>query len=439
MNCLNCGAPVDPTKKFCQVCGYPVEAAPAYNGDAPSEFADVPFSQNPAPAYTQAPEFGQPAAPAYNQQSAPAAKAPKKFNLGKNALIPIVAVILVIVLALSSSAIYTASKPQIKIASALEKTLFSAESFNLEVEIEGETLGEGYVAFGKTTFTSDFYADVGMAGVEVVCNDGNLVVNFGGNCVEVSLPDAFATVQSELDEIISTFNSDLSAEEIVEMAKEEYGVEITPEQVMDWAENLVKNKKLNEDVIKDIYNEVGVYVIAKELEIDVKEVPTYKEVKKIITGAVTKGINGDGFEVTDKNSKDGVKYYNITLHPGELYISMVEYILDCKQLEGVFESEMGEEAREDFENNLEELKEAKEDDEEEFLENTGELDVTIGIDGGYLVYFEIEDRIAITLSEINKKHDAEEDYNSVVDDAEAHTKVDLDNIDEAINAVEDMI
>lgn len=431
MNCLNCGNPVDPSKKFCPVCGYPVQAAPANNGNAPTEFADAPVYQNPA--YSQAPGYSQPAAPVYNQQAAPntAAKAPKKFNLGKNILIPVVAVILVIVLALSGSAIYMAAKPQVKIASAVEKTLFSAESFNVEVEIEGETIGEGYVAFGETTFTSDFYADVAFEGFKVVCNDGNLVVDFGGQCLEVSLPDAFATIQSELDDIISAINSEASADELVDMVNDEYGVEITPEQVMDWAENLIKNEKINEDVVKDIYNTVGIPFIATELEIEEKEVPTYKEARKILTGAVTKGINSDGFEVTDTKTKDGVKYYDVTLHMGELYISMIEYILDCKQLEGIFESDMGKDARDELEETLEEVKEAKEDGDEEFEEQEAEF--IIGIDGGYLVYFEIEDMIAVTLSEVNENQDAEEDYNSIIDDAEEHSKVDVENFEEEIN------
>lgn len=420
MICSNCGNTVDGTKKFCHVCGYPVQQPADENYDSPTEFAEIPGNQN-------ASAVAQPAMADYGYQNSSEAlfdKQPKKKNL-KMILIPVIAIVLVVAIALGGWGIFLAANPQVRIARALEKTLFSAKSFAVEVSYDGETLGEGYVSFGKTTFTSDFYVEI--EGEKMVCNDGMLLMPMGdGTYVSADLPAAFADLKENLDEIIGMFTSGESADVIADELNERFDTDISPEKVLEWAENLIKNKKINEDVIKEIYDSVLVPAVSAEFDLDEGAVPNYKKLKKIISNAFIKGFKGDALKVKDTERKSGIKYYEVEVNTAELAKGMIEYALDCKDLEGVLDIEFdGATVREFLEDMLEEVTDFMDSDDYDPDDQT--IEFKVGIKGGYLVAVEYED-FEVTLKEVNKKHDAKKDYEEVEDDADE--VIDYDNVED---------
>lgn len=429
MICSNCGSVVDGTKKYCHVCGYPVQqpaeadvdatamAAPSDGMDyaAPdvnnSEFTEGGYAVSSAPAYAQ------PATTSGPSYYAGFEEKPKKNNIPK-ILIPIVAVLLVVIIAFGGWGIFLAVNPQVKVAKAVEKTLFKTKSFSFELSADGYDVAEGYVAFGKTTFTSDFFVEIEDMGL--VCDDGQLLVPYSGNeYIAIDLPEVFAGLTENLDDVLSDFVGG-DAEEVSEMLEDEFGVEVTPEKVTEWAETIIKNKTINEKVIEEIWNTVAIPVAAKYLDLDEKDIPDYDDIRSIIAGALTKGINGDAFKVEDTSKKDGVKYYECEVDLYELAKGMLEYALDCKKLEGILEAEQGGETlREFLEDTLDDI------DEDYFPDDPVEF--TVGIKNGYLVAVEFDD-LEVKISEINKNHDAKEDYAEVEDDADSVIEFDFDTL-----------
>ena len=417
MFCSNCGNTVDASKKFCHVCGFPIQKAADENYDSPTEFTENPGTQNANAASQSEAGYTQSAMADYGYQNSSEAlydKQPKKKNL-KKLLIPVIAIVLVAVIALGGWGIFLSANPEVRIAKAAEKTLFSTKSFAVEVSYDGETLGEGYVSFGKTTFTSDFFAEID--GEKIVCDDGQLLMPLGdGSYISADLPAFFAELKEGLDELVSMVAGGGSADEIAEEINDRFNTNISPEKVLEWAENLIKNNKINEDVVAEIYNTVLVPGLAAEFDIEEGDIPNYKKLKSIIGQAFVKGINGDALEVKDTKTKNGIKYYEVEVNPIELAKGLGEFALECKDLEAILEVEVGGvTAREALEEFVEEATDYIEDDDYDPKEETYEF--TVGIKNGYLVAVEFED-FEVKLTEINKKHDAKNDYEDVDGDAD---------------------
>lgn len=422
MICSNCGSNVDGSKKFCHVCGYPVQQPADENYDSPTEFAELPGNQNINVGYTQSAmaDYGY-----QNSSEALYDKQPKKKNF-KKLLIPVIAVVLVVAIALGGWGIFLAANPQVRIARAVEKTLFSAKSFALELSYDGEKFGEGYVSFGKTTFTSDFYAE--FQDMQIVCDDGQLLMPIGSSYISADLPSLFAELKEDIDEIAAMIAGSESADVIAEEINERYSTDITPEKVLEWAENLIKNNKINEDVISEIYDTVLIPAISAEFDISEDDIPNYKNLKKILGKAFIKGFNDEALKVTDTERKNGIKYYDVEINIIELEKDMAEYALECKDLESLLEIELGgETVREALEAFVEEA--ADYTDSDEYDPDDSTVEFRIGIKSGYLVAVEYEGYEA-TLTEINKKHDAKNDYEEL--EGEANEVVELDSLEQLL-------
>lgn len=419
MICSNCGSAVDGSKKYCHVCGYPVQPSSEVDLDATmaapgpdyanlnnGEFSGGDFGVNGMPARPQ------PATPAEHSNFTGFEEKPKKKGL-KKLLIPVVAIVLVAAIALGAWGIFLATNPEVKIARAIEKTLFKTKSFSFEISADGYDIAEGYVAFGKTTFTSDFCVEA--EDMKIVCDDGQLLVPYGGvqNYAAFDLPELFAELTEGLDDVLSDL-AGADSEAFAEELEKQFGVEVTPDQVAEWAETLIKNKTINENVIEEIWNTVGIPVASKYLEVDKEDIPDYDDIKSIIAGALTKGIKGDAFKVADTSKKSGVKYYECEVIPAELMKGVIEYALECKKLEAILEVEIdsdGTTLKENLEKTLEMLEDG---DYPERLDE--EVEFTVGIKDGYLVAVEY-DELEVKIADINKKHDAKDDHADVEDDA----------------------
>lgn len=429
MICSNCGNPVDGSRKFCQVCGYPVKQ-PAEDRADTGLFAGTPASYNNVADLSaeqgddysiNKPSYPQPATPTECNNDVGYEEKPKK-KMFKKILIPVVALVLAAVIALSGWGIFLAVNPEVKIARAIEKTLFNTKSFSFEATLGDTEVASGYVAFGKTTFTSDFAVEL-YNGLNVVCDDGQLLFPVGREgYYAVDMPGVFSELTEGLDDIITQFVGG-NSEELVAMLENRFGVTTTPEQVAEWAETLIKNKTINEDVIEDIWNTVGIPVAAKEFDLDEKDIPNYKDAKSIISGAFTKGIKGDAFKVKDTSSSGGVKYYECEIVPAELMKGMIKYALDCKKLEAILEIEIdGYTLKDQLETYLEVL-----EDEEypEYLDE--EIEFTVGLKGGYIAAVEYEN-LEIEISDINKKYDAKDDYDDAAEKVYRKEDLGLDDL-----------
>lgn len=436
MICSNCGSSVDSSKKYCHICGYPVQQTAEVDLDATmassggldyanhdvnnGEFFGGDFGVNGAPARPQ------PATPAEHSDFTGFEEKPKKKGL-KKLLIPVVAIVLVFAIALGAWGVFLAVNPEIKIARAVEKTLFKSKSFSFEISADGYDIAEGYVAFGKTTFTSDFL--VGLDGMEIICDDGQLLVPYSeGEYLSLDLPEVFADLTEDLDNVLSELAGG-DSEALAEKIENQFGVEVTPDKVAEWAETIIKNKTINEKVIEEIWNTVAVPAAAKYLELEAEDIPDYDDVKSIVSGALTKGVNGDAFKVADTSRKNGVKYYECEIIPSEVMKGVCEYALECKKLEAILAYELnsdGTTLKEAIEEALELL---KNEEYPEYLDE--EIEFTVGIKDGYLVAVEY-DELEVKITDINKKHDAKNDYAEAEDNANGVEELDFEKLKDTL-------
>ncbi len=426
MICSNCGSSVDGSKKFCQVCGYSVKPV-ADDGLDTGVFSGTPASSNSTAlvnAYQgddysiNKPSYPQPATPAEHNDDIGFEEKPKK-RLPKKLLVPVAALFLAVTMAFGAWGVYLEANPTIKLANALKKTLFDSKSFAFEISYDGDELADGYVAFGKTTFTSDFVVDI--FGKTLTCDDGQLLVPYGKReYVAVDMPEAFEEIAEELDDVIREITGD-DSDEAVSYLKENYGVEVTPEQVAVWAESFIEDKTVNESVIEEIWNTVAVSVIASKLDIRGDDVPDYSALKGILAETVKKGISEEAFRIEEKYKEDSVKYFVCKVNVPELEKSVIEYTLGNKKLEAILDASYeGSEntVRENLELQLKELENSEDK----------EVEMVLGIKDGFLTYVKYGDMLEIKLTDINKNHTADEDYEQVRNEAYLIEELEFDEI-----------
>lgn len=432
MVCSNCGSSFEKSKKFCPDCGYSAKPSAEDRLDS-GEFSGAPVSTAMMRAESDddyalaAFSYRQPATPAEHNDDIGFEEKPKnKKNMMIKMLAPAVALTLVVSILVAAWNIFLAVNPQVRIAKALEKTLFASKGITFELTVNGEETVAGNLVFGKNTFESDLFAE-GADGERIICDNGRLFIGLDGGCYTVDMPEICAELAKDLEEIENG-----NVTEIVETLEEKYGVEVTPKQVADWAENLIKNKTLNEKVIKEIWNTVAVPVIATYFDVDNKDVPKYTDVKNIISGALKKGIGGEAFKLVDTQKKNGIKYYNCEVVPSEIMQGMLAYVLDCKKLQPILDAQMpdGTVLRDAVENKLETIESGKYDG--DIYEK---VEVTFGIKGGCLVLLKAGDT-EFKITEADKKYDAQADYEKYSDAAQDVKEFSLDALAEKLlNAV----
>lgn len=428
MVCSNCGSSFEKSKKFCPACGYSVKPSAEDRLDS-GEFLGAPANTVMMRAEADddyalsAFSYRQPATPAEHNDDIGFEDKPKnKKNMRIKLLAPAVALTLVVSIVVAAWNIFLAVNPQVRIAKAFEKTLFASKGITFELSEDGEKTAAGNVVFGKNTFASDLFIET-ADGNRIICDNGRLFVDYGGSCYAVDMPDVCAELAKGIEEIESG-----NVTKVVDALEDKYGVEVKPEQVANWAENLIKNKTLNEKVIKELWNTVAVSVIATHFDIDDKDVPKYSDIKSIISGALKKGIGSEAFKLINTQKKNGVKYYECEVVPSEIVEGMLGYVLDCKKLQPILDAKNadGTTVRETVENKLELIESGKYNG--RIYEK---VEVRFGIKGGYLVSLKAGN-IELEIREANKKYDAAADYEKHSDAAQGVKELSLDALAEKL-------
>ncbi len=441
MICSNCGSSVDGSKKFCQVCGYAVKQITddgldqgVFSGTSASGNAALKTNADqPDDLIINKPSYPQPATPAEHNDDIGFEEKPKR-NLHKKILIPVVALILAATMAFGAWGIYVGVNPEIKIAKALNKTLFDSKSYAFEFEYKGKELAEGYVSYGKTTFGSDFVVDAGF--IEITCDNGRLLVPYGlREYVAVDMPEFFEEFTENLNEVIFEL-SGKDAEETAAYLETTYGIEVTSEQLAKWAETIVSNRTVNEKVVEELWNTVGVPVAATKLEIEESDVPDYGEFKGILADIMKNAINDKAFRIEDKYKEDGVKYYVCKINPHELEKCVIEYALTSKKLEAVLGAKADPDDEKTIRETLESRLKALENGDDSYRED---VEMILSIKDGYLTSVKYGDVFEIKLTDINKNHDAKEDYDRVRKKAYLIEELEFDEVIDEIKIISDKL
>ena len=474
MFCPNCGKETGDAA-FCPNCGSqvtPPEQTPVAPEVVPeAQPVETPVAEAPVAQPEAAPAaVGEPAgfAPVAQPPVAP----PKKKLPLKLILLPIIAVVLVVAIVLGVVAIGIVSSPQVKLANGVKKLLLDAESFDFNVEYSHEytrteevydyyygyytdsysgknvSKVDGSIAWGKDLLSSSYYVnytqeyyDDGMLDEEynyyLVSNQGETLIT-GSYMDEMGIsfnaPNAYNFVKENQDDVADYFFG-MDAADFADELDDEAG--ITIETAFDWIENIISNKKINENLLGEIYDEWVRQMIEENTDLKVEELPDYKTIKKVATKFITKGISDEAFEIREEYKEDGITKYAVTIHYDILVADLYEFLEGNKDLKDFLATDIGEDL-------LDELDEAVdegyfEDEETEFI---------VGLSKGYLAYieyveedswnygygsesYEYEDTIKVTFSNFNKSADFGGKYDEVYAKADDWFKFeDLDDIDE---------
>lgn len=472
MICPKCNAQVPDGAKFCGICGNKFEVATPVAPATPVE-----------PVAPVAPTM-----PVANGFAPAPVEAPKKKKSAKKLIFAVIAVILALVI--GTSGIATAvvlNKPSVKLANALKKSFIDSGSFNFSVEYvndyhvdsrdikysydsySGEYYKDGYtyqdyygtdtmkidgaIALGQDFASTSYYFDFEYTDdddrygtyeneFQMVSNNGQTIVPMdlfddGAEkkwAITFNTPNIYTYAKENKSEIADFFGYDLKTLE--KDLDRYYG--LTIDQATGWVDTLVVDGKFNEKVPQDIYDNWFREFISDELDdLDIEDIPEYKDLEKSLTGFLTK-ISKDSISLKKTDSKDGVTYYDVTVNMEQLLREFLEYVEDNKNLKNFLSTEYGEEFIEGLEDGIEYF-EDEADKEDKFIE------FKIGMDGGYITYFEYtidndyswdyddgsyynhEGTITIkaTFSGFDEEIDFEEKYNEIAEGRELKTLQEL--------------
>ncbi len=343
----------------------------------------------------------------------------------KKMILAIVAVVLVVAIIISSVLIAVANKPMTKIASGVEKLLFDTESFEFHFRAGDYASASGGVCWGDDLVSSSFYIKAlednnEEVSLRAASNKGIFaVVQYPDSdyypAISGDLPVLYGEVKANRDDLCSYFGMDY--DELAEEMEEYYG--ITPDQIVSWADTIIKKGNINEDVIKEVYNSWLRVAYAEEMEEEVDNIPDYKTLKKVLVNFITKGLNDEAVVVEDSYKEDGVKYYDLKIDTEEVTKCLYEFLKDNKDLKDFLTTDMGK----DF---MDELDEATEYDGEK-------VKVTVGIAKGRLAHISSKEsgvKVSIDFSNFNKKIDFEAQLAAVKELRDEEDWMELSELDD---------
>ncbi len=357
MYCRNCGTNIPDNAMFCTSCGTPIKKAESSENNA------VP---------------PQPVFPPSNDEI------PKKSK--KKIYISVAAASVVIIAAIScllafghvfekSAPAATTTEPEASLAqkncvesllSSTKKTLLcSGTDFDVDITEDGNSYsGSGFISFGKDLSDSVGYfeMDIENKGYESIFEYSACISNGFIAYIDGSFYDYY-----EVSKILPEF----------------FGSEFQ-------AENLVKGNKLNEDALKQYYSLVSNEFATREnIKLPAYE-DAYELIEKFILNECDKEELTDSFvsSYDEQDTADGTEY-SFDLDVEELLNAFLTYVeedypavMDVMDNLGMDKAELLEEA-------------------EEF----GDIGLKFTVSKGYLTYLEVifddENKLAVSLSNIN--------------------------------------
>lgn len=444
MFCPNCGKEFQ-DGAFCPNCGVNVE----------NQFANQSVNSGFAPVNN-----------GFNTMNAPKKKAPNK-----KVVTIAVAVVLVIAIVIASVAMAFAGKPQVKIATGIEKLLFDTEGFTFDVvynqkgeETGYDPYGESYtnkhenklkltgaLAWGEDLFSSSWYVEAETNEDEIfktVSNGGDAYLVFETYSDDMpgfkgNLPELYKYIKDNKEDIADSFGMDYN--DLEDEVEDEAGIEY--DQVVAWLDSIVTKNKLNEKTIKDIYDSWAREELAEQMDEKTDTLPDYDTIKKVLSGFITKGLSDEAIIVNDDYKKDGVKYYDVTFDFEQILKDLKLYLEENKDLEALMNTDAGEEFLEELEESIEYLEDSDKKEKQ--------FDATLGISKGRLSYIKFMDEdgysyeseygevgykmtgtVEIVLSDFDKKFDFEEKVSAVKKLRDDEDWIVIDDLESFANLVD---
>lgn len=478
MICSNCGKEFQ--GNFCPMCGSKAVETPVSPVESVEPVAPTTPVEPVAPVVPTAPvgSFYPPA---------PVPEKPKKKGAPKRVIaFSVIAVILAIVVAVSGMSISVFAQPSVKLGSAVKKTFIDAGGFSFDFETVIESTytseyydpyyygtstskqenktsvtAEGAVALGDDLISTSIYADVTVKQQSKSNNDGEVtnydslssvtLVSDGGKAigymkydgektpaVSINTKDAYSYILNNKEDIAEYFGTDY--DDFEAELKKYYNLDV--DTITNWIDNIVKGGKINDETLADIYDGFLKSLAADELDIDESDIPSYKELSNALTEFLVKGVSDDSIVMEKTDSKDGIKYYDVTVNVADLLRDLKNYLRDCKELEAFFDTTFGEELMDALKNAIDEA------DDEKI-----KISFKAGLKNGYIVYLETKNDNSyedsdysyssktvtkLSLSEFKEKFDFSAKYDEVAalfkkdEIIEIKTLEDLDEVSESI-------
>ncbi len=394
MFCPNCGNQFEGTS-FCPACGSKVEQEATdmqqnmqQNVQQPQQFQ--PVQQNaPIMPPQGAPESFQ-----------PMAQQPQKKNMKKILLISIPAVVVAIALVVGVVFAVFASNPRVAVLTALEKTLFEATDYSFELNYDdgyGDISIEGSVAYGERLSNSSFYVTFndGYTNTEVVSNQGKVLACWQYDDYDEEKYKLFIAADDIYNELIESPDKldEYPFDEVIEMFDSNFCIE--QEQLVSLATNIISGNKINEAAIEELYNTSGRELLSDAMDEKEEDIPDYDTLRNLLADFVAKGISKEAVIVEKGDKTNGVTYYDITINASLLLSDLGAFLTDSKDAEAFLATDAGDDLLEAIEESA------------EWYEDEDEIELQVGISGGFLteVYYENSEwdyEVEIILSEVNK-------------------------------------
>lgn len=434
MFCSKCGAVIAEGSKFCLACGTPVNQQEVNNNGyiRADSFSDEPtvmannrpfnpmreeyppqnYNQNeynpqnytPDVQYADIPVGNRPA-PEAEPEKGKKAKKKGSMKKGKKIAISVVSVVLALALVLGSVVgIGYAANPEFRIAYALKKTLLDSKGFDFTLTVSDEwgsykdkIVVDGIVDFGETTETTDIYLMATNTSeredyeeehyneltdsYEIQHYDrktffetyyaaiyqGEGIVGLVEGEDNIAFDGIFfnGTTENLLNELESICENS----ESIKDGFDEYA-NLTVGEAFEMARTLISDEKINEDVIKSLFDGSLNHFMDKEFD---AEMLSYSDTMKLLAEFFISGLTEEAFEIEDTYTENGIKKYDVVIDFNELMACLSDFIDEHDELKDLLDD-----IDPDIIEAIEEL-------DGEFEED---FECTIGTKSGYFCYFE---------------------------------------------------
>lgn len=306
-----------------------------------------------------------------------------------------------------------------KIIAALDKTLFGTRSMKVSVAEYNEEIFEGYIDLGETLASSGLYFEIDGGETNGAVYDGNLIAadSYYNEHITADIKKIAASDEEEINSFLLELTGH-SADEWVEELKT-FGIDISTAKVLGWVSKIVDGR-INEDVVAEIFDEVAIpYAVAMVnsygYEIDAKDIPDFKTLKGIVYEFFLNGHASSALEITVNGDE-----YEVALHFGEFIKNAVEFVSNHEKLQGIVNSQLGQEFIEMLNEDL------------EYISEEEDLLFTVELENGYISKVEFYD-VEIELSDFNEFTGIKEDYEDLVEDtADSELEYSVNNLSDII-------
>ncbi len=274
-----------------------------------------------------------------------------------NAFLAVLIILSIMSASVAGAAVYYSTLPQVKIAQAVKKSVFEAESFSFTADLpDSELKFAGKVVYGKDI--NDTKAVLTLGGEPLIgVYNGKMFFNYNGYGF-VGTFDEFEEYWSDLGGLLETMGLSFSEPDIT--------------TVFEVVSEIVKDNRLNRSAIEKGFNKILLPVACNLLDIESANVPDFNGSEQLLFDFLENGLSEEAVLI-ERDAKSGsVQYYEMKVDGAEVAQCVFDYAEENEEFNGILNSSL--------------LSEIDAGD----FDSLGEYEVVFGIENGMIISVEID-------------------------------------------------